>query len=99
MGVMKRDFYTRVAAWLLVIVAVGVVVHAPLMVWLSTVWADGANYAKAWKEILTAVALVAVVVAVYRRGKVCEFLRDRLVQLSLAYAVLHFVMLGLVWLV
>lgn len=97
MGVMKRDFYTRVAAWLLVIVAVGVVVHAPLMVWLSTVWADGANYAKAWKEILTAVALVAVVVAAYRRGKVRELLQDRLVQLSLAYAVLHFVVLGILW--
>lgn len=97
MGVMKRELYARVTAWLLVVVALGVVVHAPLTVWLGTVWPAGSDYVKAWKEVLMAVALVAVVLAANRRGKVRELLRDRLVQLALAYAVVHFAVAVLLW--
>lgn len=92
---MKHNLVERVLVGILLVVAGGIVLHAPLSVWLGTaVWPDGAQYIKAWKEVLMGVALVLLIVTAARRKKLNELLEDRLMQLSLVFAGLHFVMMS-----
>ena len=92
---MKHNFFERVLVGILLVVAGLIVVHAPLVVWLGTVWPDWAQQVKAWKEILMAMALVLLIVVAARRHKVSELLHDRVMQLSLVFAGLHFALVGL----
>jgi len=92
---MKHRFVERVLVGILLVVAAGIVVHAPLTVWLGTVWPHWDEVVKAWKEILTAIALVLLVIAAMRQKKFNMLMQDRLLQLALIYAGLHFVMIGM----
>lgn len=83
----------RVLVGILLAVAAGVVVHAPLTVWLGVQMPELATYVKAWKEVLMGVALVLLIVRTVQLDRFGEFMRDRLVQIALAYAGLHFVMI------
>lgn len=78
---------------LLVVVAL-IVIHAPITVWLSVQWPDYTDYIKAWKELLMGVALVLFVVVAVRHKMVSALLNDRLIQLSVMYAGLHFLMVA-----
>ncbi len=91
---MKHNLVERILVGILLVVAAGIVVHAPLTVWLGTIWPHEVQYIKAWKEILMGVALVLMIMTAVRRKKINELLEDRLMQLSLVYAGLHFVMMG-----
>lgn len=48
---------------LLLTIFVGVVVHAPLSVWLGTIWPEHELLIKSWKEILMGVAAVVLAIA------------------------------------
>lgn len=85
----------RALIGILLVVAAGVVVHAPLTVWLGTVWPAGSEVVKSWKELLMAVALVLLIVLAVKRKLAGVLLRDRVMQLALVYAGLHFVVIGL----
>lgn len=87
-----RCMMNRVLVGILLAVAAGVVVHAPLTVWLGTVWPDGAVYVKAWKELLMGVALVLLIVQATRQQQVGVLLRSGVMTISLLYALLHFVL-------
>lgn len=91
---MKRNHVERLLVVILVVIAIGIVIHAPLTVWLGSVWPKYAEQIKAWKEILMAVALVLLIVVAVQRKKLSTLLRDRLIQISLVYAGLHFVLVG-----
>lgn len=91
---MKHNLVERVLVGILLVVAAGIVVHAPLTVWLGTQWPDQVHYIKAWKEVLMGVALVLLLVAAARRKLTHALLQDRLMQLALVYAGLHFVLVG-----
>lgn len=92
---MKHNLFERILVGILLVIAAVIVVHAPLTIWLGTVWPHYAQPVKAWKEILMAAALVLLVVAVVRRKMFSTLLRDRLIQLSLVFAGLHFALIGL----
>ncbi len=92
---MKHNLIERVLVGILLVIAALIVVHAPLTVWLGTVWPDQVNYIKAWKEVLMGVALVLLIVTAARRKKVDELLGDRVMQLSLVFAGLHLLLVGL----
>lgn len=89
---MKRNLIERVLVGILLVIAALIVVHAPLAVWLGTKWPQSADVIKAWKEILMGVALILLLIEAGRRKKIVELLRDRLVQLPLLYALIHFVL-------
>lgn len=69
-------------------------VHAPMTVWLGTQFPDYVEYIKAWKELLMAMALVLLITAAVRKQQLDALLQDRLMQIALAYAGLHFVMVS-----
>jgi hypothetical protein len=79
---------------LLLVIAGGIVLHAPLTVWLGTTWPSVDLIIKSWKELLMGLALVLLIVMAARRKMIGTFLDDRLIQLSLIYAGLHFVMMS-----
>ena len=91
---MKPGWVERVLVGILLLIAAVIVVHAPLTVWTGTLWPQYVDVIKAWKELLMGVALVLLIVAMRRRRMVRTFLNDRLIQLALVYAGLHFIMIG-----
>jgi hypothetical protein len=86
----------RVLVGVLLVIAAGIVVHAPLTVAFGTVWPHWVEVIKAWKELLMAVALVLLIIAAYRRKMIPILLNDRLIQLALVFAGIHFVMVELI---
>lgn len=90
---MKHSHLERALVGLLLVIAGGVVLHAPLSVWLGTMWPQYAEYIKAWKELLMGLALVLLLTEVARRKMFKLILGDRLIQLALAYAGIHLLLL------
>ncbi len=86
----------RVFAVILMVVVFGVVIHTPATIYLSTHFPDWELVIKSWKELLLGLATVILVAEVARRRMFGEFLRDRMVQILLAYACLHFVLAVLI---
>ena len=89
---MKLAWLTSVYAIILLIIFGGIVVHAPLTVWLGTVFPDYSPLIKSWKEILMIPAALLAGVLVTRQGLWRELGRDWLFRLIVAYALLHIVL-------
>ena len=90
---MSQKLSERVVAGILLCIAVGMAIHTPLTLWLGVQAPDWVLTVKGWKEVLMGVALLLLVVAAVRQKKFNQLLDDRLLQLSLVYAGLHFVMM------
>lgn len=86
---MKLARLTSLYAVLLLVIFGGIVVHAPLTVWLGTVWPEYVPLIKSWKELLMIIA-AALALMIVTRQKLCRGLaRDWLFRLIVAYAMLH----------
>ena len=85
----------RLLVGILLVIAAIIVVHAPLTVWLGTTWPRWSEVIKSWKELLMALALVLLVIEAARRKMLNTLLGDRLMQLALVFAGIHFLMIGL----
>jgi hypothetical protein len=85
----------RTLIGIILLIAAGIVVHAPLTVWLGMIWPQWTEVMKAWKELLMALGLVLLVVAAVRRRKFDVLMSDLVMQLALIYAGLYFVLIGL----
>lgn len=92
---MNERVVERILVGLLLVVAFGIAIHAPLSVWLGTSYPEWDLVIKAWKELLMGGALAALLYFVYRRNLFGEFMRDRLIQLALVFAGIHFLMVGI----
>jgi len=77
---------------ILLVIFGGIVLHAPLTVWLSSNFPDCSLFIKSWKEILM---LIASFIAIYLLYKYKKFnvLKNPLILAIVAYAVLHLVLL------
>jgi hypothetical protein len=91
---MRSKLPERILAVILLVIAGGIVIHAPLTVWLGTIWPAYDDVIKAWKELLMGVALLMLLIVAARRKMIESFLDDRLIQLSLVFAGLHLVMMA-----
>lgn len=92
---MKRVSLLSVYATILIVIFGGIVVHAPLSVWLGTVWPEYALVIKSWKEFLMAGALILALVLVTRRQLWGKLTQDWLLRLIALYALLHVAMVAL----
>lgn len=86
---MKTERLLDSAALLLGIVLVGVVLHAPLTVFLGTLLPDYDLLIKSWKEILLGAATVLLAIHVTRRRLWSWLLDDTVIRLAAAFAGLH----------
>ncbi len=87
---MKRIQLHQVILFFLVVIMGGIIVHAPLTVFIESRWPEVADVVKAWKELLLLTALVLLAVEVWRRAAWRRFLHDKVLQLVAFYALLHF---------
>lgn len=72
-----------------------IVLHAPLTVWLGTIWPQYSLVIKAWKEVLIAIAAIIVIWQLWRGGQWRSFTSQPVVWLAFVYAVVHIFMLGI----
>lgn len=94
---MKPTRLERIYITLLLVIFIGVVVHAPLGVWLGTIFPDSTLLIKSWKEILMALLIPVACVIAARRNLWPVFAKDWIFRLVVLYAVLHFLLLPLAW--
>ncbi len=78
---------------LLAVIFGGIVIHAPMSVYLGTLLPRYSLLIKSWKEILLVVALMLMVWIVSRRHLWGKLWQDWLLRLLLAYGALHIVLL------
>jgi hypothetical protein len=86
---MKLLFSERLYIWLLAVIFAGIVVHAPLSVWLGSLWPQYELVFKIWKELLMVLAAGLAAGMVSRRGMWRELAYDKIFWLIIAYAGLH----------
>ena len=82
---------------ILLAIFAGIVVHAPLTVWLGTLAPGCELFIKSWKEILMLLAVPFAVILVTKKRLWSEFSRDWLFRLVIAFALLHIVVLVFMW--
>lgn len=80
----------------LLVVFAGIILHAPLTVWLSSLFPYAELIIKSWKEILLLVASVCAGIILFRK-KQWSILKNPLILLVLAYAALHLMLVPLSW--
>ena len=81
-------FLNRLYIYTLFIIFGGIVLHAPLSVWLGTVFPDYSLIIKSWKEVLMGVAGLTMLYILFRR-KQLRILKNPIVITVLIYALLH----------
>ena len=77
---------------IILIVGIGVILHTPVTVWLSSLLPDFTNYIKAWKEVLLFVGLAVAAVLIFKYKKTVP--HKKLVALVLIYSLLHVFMIA-----
>jgi hypothetical protein len=75
------------------VILIGIVFHAPLSVWLGTVFPASEAFIKAWKEILMGVCMALIIVSISRARLWRELIADWVVRLAAAYAAVHALLL------
>ena len=79
---------------LLIVVLAGIVIHAPLIVVVSSLAPSVELLAKGWKEMLLLLVLLLLSFEVSRRKQWQSFFSDRIIQLSAAYALITLVLVA-----
>ncbi len=92
---MKRFVFEYIPAWLLLMVFGFIVVHAPLTVWVGAHVPSLAVTIKSWKELLTGLAAILVIIALYRRHMLGSFTAKPVVAALLVYIALHLMAMGI----
>ena len=93
---MKDRVLLKFIATILTVVLGGIVLHAPISVFLESRFPDIELVAKSWKEILLGVVVVAETVLLTRRKMWRQVLDDLVIKLIAAYAALHVVLAVLI---
>jgi hypothetical protein len=94
---MKISFLEKVYITILIVIFGGIVIHAPLSIWLGTVFPDYSLFIKSWKEILLIVAALVAITIITKRHLWHQMLGDRLCQLIAAYIVLHLIITAILY--
>lgn len=89
---MKRISLGAVYEGGLLAVLLLVVVHAPLTIWLGTIWPDYSLAVKAWKEVLLALLAIVAIVLISRRKVWTKLLHSPAILLSLLLIDVHLLM-------
>lgn len=93
-GSMNAKRLERTIGGLLLFIAAGMVVHTPLTLWLGLQLPAYELFIKSWKEVLMGLALALLVIVAVRRKLLDTFMADRVVQLCLVYAGIHFLLMS-----
>jgi hypothetical protein len=87
----------RIYTFVLVIIFLGIVFHAPLSVGLGVVFPDYSLLIKSWKEILMLLLVPLAITIVTRQKMWKELLGDWIVRVIIAYVTVHFLIVIFLW--
>jgi hypothetical protein len=87
----------RLYMGILLVIFAGIVIHAPLTVWLGTLAPTWELVIKSWKEILMLIAVPLAVILVSKKKLWGEFSRDWLFCAVIGFALLHILTLIFMW--
>lgn len=87
-----NNYFERLYINLLSVIFGGIVLHAPLTVWLGSNFPDYSLFIKSWKEILMLIASFIAIYLLYKNKKF-NILKTPLILTIAVYALLHFVLL------
>lgn len=90
---MKVSFIEKSYVTVLMVILAGIVVHAPLSVWLGATFPDYSLLIKSWKEILLCAGILLALCVITRRMLWIEILRDRVCQMIAAYVACHLILI------
>ncbi len=91
---MKRSIFELTIGWLLAVIFVGIVLHAPFSVFFGTLLPDFSLVLKAWKEVLMLLALILMVIYVSRHHLWRKIVGDKLLWIIAGYSALHLLLLA-----
>lgn len=91
---MNARLLGRIILILEVIILVGVTLHAPLTVWLGTMFPAYDELIKSWKEILMGVCLLLLAIYISYQKAWRDIWRDWIIRIAALYALLHLTLLG-----
>jgi hypothetical protein len=91
---MSSKYVVRLLVALELIILGGVIIHAPLTVWLGSIYPQDLILFKVWKEALMGVCLLLICVLVTQRQQWKVLLSDTAMRLAAAFAALHVLLLG-----
>lgn len=94
---MKLSRLEKLYCWILAIIFGGIVIHAPVSVYLGTIAPKYSLLIKSWKEILIVIALVVMIWIVSRRHLWQTLWRDWLLKLIAVFGVLHVILIALLY--
>lgn len=94
---MKLSVLERIYIASLLVILVGVVIHAPLSVALEVMFPSLELLVKSWKEILMVLLVPLALVIITRRKLWQELASDWIFRLIIIYTVLHLVLVGLLY--
>jgi hypothetical protein len=94
---MKLLFIERLYMGILMAIFIGIVLHAPLSVWLGSLAPDYELLIKSWKELLMLLAVPLALILVTRRKLWSELWRDWLFRLIIIFAALHLLTALVLW--
>ncbi|RYX79342.1 O-antigen ligase domain-containing protein [bacterium] len=79
------------------LILVGIVIHAPISVITAVYFPEYDLLGKVWKELLMGIAFALLIVYISLQKQWSNVLRDRIIQVVAAYALLHFLLLVWNW--
>lgn len=94
---MNNSRLEKIYVAIIIVIFAGIVVHAPLSVWLGTVFPDAALVVKSWKELLMLALIPLAIIIVTRRQLWRELLSDWIFRIILAYAALHLIFVAVLY--
>lgn len=89
-----RGLLDTIFIGVLLVIFGGIVLHAPLSVWIGTTWPAFELVGKSWKEILMGLGALLAIVILWRR-KQLRILREPLLLLMAGFAALHVLLVPL----
>lgn len=94
---MKHLTLERLYGGILLAIFIGIIVHAPLTVWLGTLAPGYELFIKPWKELLMLFATSLAIILAQRYKLWPELWRDWLFKLIVGFAALHLLLVVVLW--
>lgn len=94
---MKHLSLERLYGGILLTIFIGIIVHAPLTVWLGTLAPGYELLIKSWKELLMLLAIPLAIILARRYKLWPELWQDWLFKLIVGFAALHLLLVAVLW--
>lgn len=90
----QMNFIEKLYVGLLVFIFGAIILHAPISVYLGTIFPDSVLFIKSWKEILILIAGLLAIYLLYKKQRF-DILKSPILILSAIYALIHLTCISL----